>query len=272
MSSDPQVERCLSSIRELSGALSRDVAALSAEEWDRVSNCAPWRVRDLVAHIVSSGEGFAASIRQALQGSQEQSISHSERDRRQAELVAADPPTVAREIDAITRDFTGLYDGLDEAGLSAIGFHRRGNRSVRWFAAHRLAEIAFHSWDFQVSLDREPKLDEEVALQLLPTLLESNAPRTYAAGLSAQKGSGERYLLAVTDNPDAQWVVTIDPDELTAVRSDGPADLAISGSAAALALLVYGRYDLSALFQSGAIRLEGDAAFADRFGQVYPRP
>src|SRR5215211_8591667 len=102
MSSDPEVERCLSSIRELSGALSRDVAGLSADEWDRESNCAPWRVRDLVAHIVSSGEGFAASIREALKGSQEQSISHAERDRRQAELVAAEPAVVARELDAIT--------------------------------------------------------------------------------------------------------------------------------------------------------------------------
>lgn len=272
MSSDPEVERCLHFIRELSGDLSKDVAGLSADEWDRVSNCAPWRIRDLVAHIVSSGEGFAASIRQALQGSQEQSISHAARDRRQAELVEADPRTVAGEIDKITADFTGLYDGLEEDGLSAIGFHRRGNRSVRWFAAHRLAEIAFHSWDYQVSLGREPKLDEDVALLLLPTLLESNAPRTYAAGLSAEKGRGERYLLAVADHPDAQWVVTIDPDELTAVRSEGPADLAISGPAAALALLVYGRYDLSSLFQSGAIRLEGDAMLADRFGAIYPRP
>jgi uncharacterized protein (TIGR03083 family) len=272
MSSDPEVERCLHFIQELSGALSKDVAGLSADEWDRVSNCAPWRIRDLVAHIVASGEGFAASIRQALKGSQEQSISHAQRDRRQAELVAADPPTVAREIDKITADFTGLYDGLEEDGLSAIGFHRRGNREVRWFAAHRLAEVAFHSWDFQTSLGREPKLDEDVALLLLPTLVESNAPRTYAAGLSAEKGTGERYLLAVADHPDAQWVVTIDPDEMTAVRSDGPADLAISGTAAALALLVYGRYDLSSLFQSGAIRLEGDAMLADRFGSIYPRP
>jgi uncharacterized protein (TIGR03083 family) len=272
MSSDPEVERCLSFIRELSGALSADVATLSAAEWDIVTNCAPWRVRDLVAHIVSSGEGFAASIREALQGSQKQAISHAERDRRQAELVAADPPTVARELDAVTAAFTGLYEGLEEDGLSAIGFHRRGNRSVRWFAAHRLAEIAFHVWDYQVSLGREPKLDEAVALLLLPTLLESNAPRTYAAGLSAEKGNGERYLLAVADHPDAQWVVTIDPDELTATRSDGPADLAIIGSAAALALLVYGRYDLGSLFQSGAIRLEGDAALADRFQAIFPKP
>ena len=46
MSSDPEVERCLSAIRALSNALSRDVAGLSADEWDRVTNCAPWRVRE----------------------------------------------------------------------------------------------------------------------------------------------------------------------------------------------------------------------------------
>ena len=82
MSSDPQVERCLGSIRELSSALSTELRALSPEAWDRLSNCAPWRVRDLVAHIVVSGEGFAASIRQGLAGSTEQSISHHDRDRR----------------------------------------------------------------------------------------------------------------------------------------------------------------------------------------------
>ena len=44
--------------------------------------------------------------------------------------------------------------------FEAICFHRRGNRSVRWYAAHRLAEVAFHSWDVQVSLDRDPTFYE----------------------------------------------------------------------------------------------------------------
>lgn len=272
MSSDPQVERCLSSIRELSSALSGELRALSPEAWDGPTNCAPWRVRDLAAHIVTSGEGFAASIRQGLAGSTEQSISHEERDRRTAALAASPPASVAEELDALTDAFVGLYDGLDEAGLEAICFHRRGNRSVRWYAAHRLAEVAFHSWDFQVSLERQPTLSEEVASLLLPTLLESNAPRTYAAGLSAQRGTGERYLLAVGDDPSARWLVTIGPDTLTAVRGDAPADVTITGSAAALALLAYGRASLSDLFQSGAIHLEGDAGLAERFSQLFPRP
>jgi uncharacterized protein (TIGR03083 family) len=272
MSSDPHVDRCLGKIRELSSALSGELNALSPEAWDGPTNCAPWRVRDLVAHIVVSGEGFAASIQQGLAGSAAQSISHEERDRRTAELAASDASTVARELDALTDRFIGLYDGLDAAGLDAICFHRRGNRSVRWYAAHRLAEVAFHSWDFNVSLGREPSFSEEIAALLLPTLLESNAPRTYAAGLSEQRGTGERYLLSVADDPAARWLVTIDPDKLEAVRGDAPADVTIVGPAAALALLLYGRASLNELFQAGAVRMEGDAVLAERFTTIFPRP
>ena len=272
MSSDPQVERCLSSIRELSSALSAEVRALPPESWDRVSNCAPWRVGDLVAHIIVSGEGFAASVEGGLAGTTVERIDRRDREIRQEKIAADGPASAARELDAITDRFIGLYDGLGEAELEAICFHRRGNRSVRWYAAHRLAEVAFHSWDVQVSLDRDPTFYDGVAALLMPTLLESNAPRTYAAGLSDQRGSGERYLLAIADDPSARWLITIDPDTLTATRGDAPADVTITGSAAALALLVYGRVGLSDLFQSGAIHLEGDAALAERFSQVYPKP
>src|SRR6202011_186578 len=127
---------------------------------------------------------------------------------------AADPETVARALLTVTSDFEQLYAGLEERELSAICFHRRGNRSVRWYAAHRLAEVAFHVWDLQLSLGREPRLDETVAALLLPTLLESNAPRTYAAGMTPQRGSGERFLLRVAADPAACWLVTIDPDKL----------------------------------------------------------
>jgi uncharacterized protein (TIGR03083 family) len=264
--------RCLSSIRELSDALVTDLLALSPEAWDGPTNCAPWRVRDLAVHIVSSGEGFVANIRQGLAGSVSPGVSDEERHRRQTELEAADSETVARALQAVTAEFAGLYEGLQEDELSVICFHRRGNRSVRWYAAHRLAEVAFHAWDLQFSLGREPKLDEEVAALLLPTLLESNAPRTYAAGLTPQRGSGERYLLAVVDDPQARWLVTIDPHKLEAVRGGAQADMTITGSAAALALLVYGRLDINAGSQSGAVRLDGDPALADRFSLIFPRP
>jgi uncharacterized protein (TIGR03083 family) len=275
MSSDPEVNRCLSLIRSLLDGLRAELADLPPEGWDAETNCPPWRVRDLVAHIVVSGEGFAASIRQGLAGSVEPSIGHAEREARQAHL-AADPATLLAAIASITDDFEALYRGLDDRALETIAFHRRGNRSVRWYAYHRLAEVAFHCWDLQASFQATPIFDEEIARLLLPTLLESNAPRTYAAGLSAEKGNGERYQLAVEGDPSAVWVVTIHPDRLESVRGpapgDAPANAAITASAANLALLLYGRRELSALFQTKEVWLDGDVLVAERFGLLFPRP
>jgi uncharacterized protein (TIGR03083 family) len=274
MSSDAHVERCLSQVRELSDALAADLLQLSskADAWDGPTNCPPWWVRDIAAHVVSSGEGFVASIRRGLAGSVEPPGNPEDRHRRQAQLESADPATIARELEVVTNDFVGLYDGLTEQQLSTICFHRRGNRSIRWYAAHRLAEVAFHSWDLQFSLGRAPRLDETVAALLLPTLLESNAPRTYAAGLTPERGRGERYGLAVMDDPAANWLVTIDPDALSAQRGGGPADLTITASAADLAMLVYGRTDLPTQSRTGAVHLNGNPALVDRFAQIFPRP
>ena len=276
MSSDPEVNQCLSAIRALLDGLRAELAGMPPEGWTAETNCPPWLVRDLIAHIVVSGEGFAASIRQGLAGSVEPSISHAQREHRQAQLAAADPDTIISDIQAITDDFESLYAGLDDAGLNMIAFHRRGNRPIRWYAYHRLAEVAFHCWDLQTSFGVPAIFEEDVARLLLPTLLESNAPRTYAAGLSEQKGTGERYQLGVTDEPAAQWVVTIHPDHLETVRgpapADAPADATITGSAATLALLLYGRRHLADLFEKREVWLDGDLLIAMRFGSVFPRP
>ena len=269
MSSDPEVDRCLGAIREQARALADEVTALSPEAWDGPTNCAPWRVRDLVAHVVASGEGFKMAVERGLVGQTDPPQTAEGREHRQAGLAAAEPAEVAGALDGNTAAFEALYAGLDESGLSAIGYHRRGNRPARWFAFHRLAEVSFHRWDFQQSIGRPIPFDERVAAILLPTLLESNAPRTYAAGLSKARGTGERYLLAVEGDPAARWLVTIGPDALEARRGDAPADATITGTAAALALLVYGRRELDG---SGGLRVAGDPVVAARFSEVFPRP
>jgi uncharacterized protein (TIGR03083 family) len=265
---DPQVGRCLRAIRELSDLLVNEVRQLSAEAWEGPTNCPPWRVRDLVTHVVSSGEGFVDNISRGLAGSDDPPVTDAERQRHLGELAAASPRAVAEALDAVTSEFVHLYAGLTNEDLSKICYHRRGNRSVRWYAAHRLAEVAFHSWDLQFSLGQEPSLGDAVARLLLPTLLESNAPRTYAAGLSQQRGRGERFLLAVADELAARWLVTIQPDRLDVQPGDGPSDLAITARASDLALLVYGRASLA----SAHVTLEGDLSFADRFTLIFPRP
>lgn len=260
------VPACLAWIQRLSDALVADLRTLPADVWEGPTNCPPWLVRDLATHIALSGEGFVRNIRHGLAGSVDPPAApdHGE--------APGSAEQVATALAATTREFIELYEGLSEPQLKTICYHRRGNRSVRWYAAHRLAEIAFHRWDLQVSLKQAPILDEEVAQLLLPTLLESNAPRTYAAGLSAERGQGERYALAIRGKADSRWVVTIDPDKLDAQRGGGEADLTITASAATLALLVYGRAPLPALVQSAGARCAGDTSLVERFARVFPRP
>jgi hypothetical protein len=88
------------------------------------------------------------------------------------------PAATAEALARVTDEFESLYLGLSDAQLDVLCFHRRGNRSVRWYAAHRLAEVTFHGWDLDASLGRPPDLSTEVALLLLPTLLESSVQQS----------------------------------------------------------------------------------------------
>jgi uncharacterized protein (TIGR03083 family) len=258
---DPHVPRCLAAIRERSKTIGGVVRPLGVVQWQASTNCPPWRVADLATHIATSGQGFVRSIRRGLEGTVEPGPAGSP-------SLEGGPPEVADALTMVTEEFESLYDGLSDAQLDTVCFHRRGNRSIRWYAAHRLAEVTFHGWDLDVSLGRPASVCTDVALLLLPTLLESNVPRTYAAGLSAESGAGERYLLAASEDPAARWLVTIGPEALEVTRDDGAADLNITAPAATLALLVYGRADLRT---SGAT-LQGDESRIDRFAKVFPRP
>jgi uncharacterized protein (TIGR03083 family) len=258
---DAHLTRCLTALRETSGGLVDEIATLSAEAWGRPTNCPPWQVRDLAAHLVSSGQGFVGSIRRGLAGSvepPEHGASVQVRD--------AHPVTVAEALGAVTREFLSLYPGLSETQLDTICWHRRGNRTVRWYAAHRLAEVAFHGWDLRTSLGRQPTFNVEDARLLLPTLLESNVPRTYAAGLSPERGRGERYSLRAAEHPEDSWLVTIEPEVLRVERGARDGDVRITATADQLALLVYGRASLD------QTRVEGDANVIERFGRIFPRP
>jgi uncharacterized protein (TIGR03083 family) len=272
MSPDGTVERDLSSIRELSEALAVDVEGLSPTDWERPTNCPPWLVRTLAAHVVTSGEVFATAVWRGLEGSVERAADADARASREAAREDAGPAHVAAALRIATAVFVDIYDGLSEEQLAAVCYHRRGNQSVRWYATHRLAEVAFHSWDLRESLGRDPDLDDAVATLLLPTLLETNSPRTYAAGVTPERGGGERYLLSVAGDPSQRWLLRIDPDQLVVERSDGSADLEITATAGNVALLVYGRRHLTDLSRPTAFRLDGDKSLVARFAATFPKP
>src|SRR4051812_28710106 len=94
MVSRSDVERCLGSIRELSTSLGAEVRSLTPSAWAGPTNCPPWQVRDIVAHLVTSGDGFRQSVERGLAGPLDPPSS-ADRERRQEELVASAPSVVA---------------------------------------------------------------------------------------------------------------------------------------------------------------------------------
>lgn len=268
MIDDAEVHQSLRHIRDVTDRLREDLVRLAPEDWDAPTNCPPWPVRRLVAHVVSSGEFFRLSIERGVAGVTEPAVSEDERARRLDELSDAVPEERITALDRVTDAIEELYGRLNREQLEAICWHRRGNRSARWYAQHRLAEVAFHEWDLKRSLGRVATLDEGMAAFLLPMLLESNLPRSYAAG----SGGEGRFRLVVQGALAASWLLTAIPGELDVTRGDADADLTITASAATLALLVYGRAELAELERQGRARVEGDRVLADRFHTIFPGP
>ena len=269
MAARADVDLSLKYIRRLTGELRGELTALPPQDWDRPSNCLPWSVGQLVAHVVTSGELFRIAVERGLAGNIEPVISEVERARQIRELAAAAPAEVLDRLDRATDAMEALYERLSADELEVVCYHRRGNRSARWYVQHRLAEVAFHAWDVQRSLGRPAVFDREVAAFLLPMLLESNLPRTYRSGPG---GEGRFRLTSVGGDPDPSWLLIASREQLDVQRDAGHADVTIAAPPETLALLIYGRADLLDEERQGRARIAGDRALAGRFHTVFPGP
>ena len=291
MAARPDVDRSLDLIRSVTRRMRAQLAALPPEAWEKPSNCPPWRVRELIGHVVNGAWTFRVAVERGVAGSVDPAIPESEREARIAAVAAAPPHELLARLERDTEQFESLFQRLSADELEAICYHRRGNRPARWYVKHRLAEVAFHQWDLERSLGQDATLDPEAAELLLPTLLESNLPRIYPHG---PRGEG-RFRLAVAGSGDRggdagtrgregaeaerspgpplrSWLLDARPERLDVQPDGGPADVTITAPAAVLALLVYGRADLAEEERQGRARVEGDRALAARFRDIFRGP
>jgi uncharacterized protein (TIGR03083 family) len=268
MAAHAEVDESLRHIRAITRRLRDDLAGLPPAAWDVPTNCPPWTVRDLVAHVVNGAESFRLNVERGVAGLPEPGQTEEERARRVQQLAAASPTELRAALVGATDDLEALYERLTADQLEAICYHRRGNRPARWYIQHRLAEVAFHHWDLRRSLGRPAALDPEVAAFLLPTLVESNLPRIYPHG---PRGEG-RFRLVVAGEPAASWLLIASPERLEVRPGGDDADATITAPPEVLALLVYGRSDLAEEERHGRARVDGDHALAARFHAIFPKP
>jgi uncharacterized protein (TIGR03083 family) len=263
----PEVDQSLRHIRAIAIQLQDELASVPPEAWDAPSNCDPWPVRRLASHLVENAEFIRANVERGTAGAIEPGVSTEARQERLREIAGA-PERMPSILAEYTAAFESVMERLSPEQVEMICYHPAGNRSARWYAQQRVAEIAFHQWDLRRSLGRDPALDENVAAFLLPMLLESNLPRIYPRG---PKGEG-RFRLTVAGSPDQSWLLTATPEELRVERGGGDAEVTITAPAPLLALLVYGRANLAEAEKAGQVRVEGDRARADQFHTICSGP
>ncbi|MCC6176309.1 MAG: maleylpyruvate isomerase family mycothiol-dependent enzyme [Chloroflexi bacterium] len=258
----------LERLRDEDRRLEALVESLSPADWDRISTCAPWTVRQLVAHVVRSAESYLTSIERGLQGNLEPAHPRSYRITRMDEIAALPPKQIAADLRAIDERFQREIEALRPDKVETLGIHSHGPRNVRWFTHQRLAEVAFHRWDLERSVERPADFDTATAAELLPMLVEENLPAYIKGEYPRHTG---RFRLSVAGGPS--WLLDATPGRLAVTAdTDASADVTIRGGAASIALLVYGRRTLNDLVSEGGVTADGDERLIGCFGEVLKMP
>jgi uncharacterized protein (TIGR03083 family) len=246
-----------------------DLAALDEAAWETPSVCPPWTVRLLAAHVARQVDSYIGSVEQGLRGEVGQPESREARARIMQEIAARPTAGIVDYLRTTNARFNQWFGDLRPEQLDVTGPHSHGPRSAAWFIDMRLAEMAFHRLDLELSLGRDADLDQQTARFLLPMLLEMNVPAIVARDKTGGEGT---YALAVRGEPGAVWRLAFKPGGLDVTPGASDADATFETDAAAIARMMYGRVTWQELQQAGRLSMRGDAEAAARFHTLFRGP
>src|SRR4051794_4345333 len=211
MSDAEHVRQALQLVRRESDAFVADLAALAPADWDHETTCPPWTVRQLAAHVVRQVDSYIGSVESGLRGEPGQPESREARAQIMNRIAGQEPAAILNDLHETNDRFEQWFGALSPEQLATLGPHSHGPRSASWFVDQRLAEVAFHRRDLELSLGQDADLDQETARFLLPTLLELNVPAIVRRDKTGGEGT---YLLAVRGDPSAAWRLAFAPGAL----------------------------------------------------------
>ena len=252
----------------VTGSIVATAEKLDQAGWATATNCPPWDVTMLVAHMTRGAESFMTIVKNGLKGITDITQTAEERQRRMAELATLSSADLLSTFQNNQREYRSLLAGLSEDELSRHGRHPWALQPLWWFGDQRLAELAFHDWDLHRSLGREKEIDSGVAAYLFPAVLERNV-KTFHKPSPASYG---HWVIRATDVEDGTWLVEPDDAGVAMSRRSADGDPVISGDAAALLRWFYGRASIDELEQAGRVSVAGSRFRASAWGQMFPAP
>jgi uncharacterized protein (TIGR03083 family) len=269
MTDKRHVDEALAHLRRESDAFTATLAGLAPADWDRPTSCPPWTVRQLAAHVIRQVDSYIGSVEQGMRGESGPPESREARAQRMNQIAGQTTDKIVADFRDTVDQFERWFGALSPEQLAVEGPHSHGPRSAAWFVDQRLAEVAFHRRDLELSIGRGADLDQSTARFLLPMLLELNVPAIVRRDGTGGQGS---YLLKVRGEQDAAWRLDFSPGSLAVTRGGDDADATFEGDPAALARLMYGRATWQELERDGQLAVSGDRQAAERFHEQFRGP
>jgi uncharacterized protein (TIGR03083 family) len=255
---------------EVATGIVRYLEGLPGAEWTRPSDCAGWRVADLVGHLILVEELLGGSITRGLQGDSgppPQAAGGLEgwRQWRSSEIARLGglPPAellgqFAAGLEPMRRALADLA-ATDASGKS--GWHPMGVQVLSWFPGQWLVELALHDWDMRVATDPNAQVNP-AALPGLGPEMRIRMPRCF----KPDPGSGRRGIVRISLDGAAPvaWLAHFDPHALE-VLDEGATEPAatIRTDPGSYAIVQTRRRPADFFEQRGRWRVDGDSSLAD---------
>lgn len=214
-------------------SLLEDLQALTLDEWETVTVCAPWTVADMVRHLIGAAKANASTremLRQQIHGARHRAefggnALDASNDLQIRDHHSLAPHELLSELEAIypesVRTRTGrsrIYDRInvpiDPGGSTASGTPKKLNLG-ELFRIVYTRDVWLHRIDIARALGREVQLDEQVDRRIVEDVVKEWADRHgrpfdlrltgAAGGHHVRRGDGPTIEL---DAIDFCWILS----------------------------------------------------------------
>jgi uncharacterized protein (TIGR03086 family) len=127
----------------------RAVAGVKAEQWDQLSDCDPWTVRELVNHIVT-GNYWAAELGSGL-------TIEDVGDRLDGDVLGTDPLRTYDDSSLVAAAVFRAPGAMEKP--CAVSY---GPVPGSVYCGHRFLDVLIHGWDVATSTGQDTTLDPEL--------------------------------------------------------------------------------------------------------------
>jgi uncharacterized protein (TIGR03083 family) len=245
------------------------VSAAQSDLAAHIPSCPAWNMTALVAHLGLVERFWTYIVEQrapeyvdmppsALGVPEDEAPWYLASDEGHADMSAVPPGLLDWYQDSAARLIAAFEATSDDEPIWHWSGDNRGITHMR----NQAMEHTFHRWDAENAVGPTTPIDPRIAVDAIDQHFDVQiaASRGYAEW---SQGSGESYHLHRTDGA-GEWTVRFDGPEFTITRGHVKGDVAVRGSAEALALWLWGRGDLDSL------EILGDRAVFERYHEFVP--